>query len=115
METNPEVKVTKLECQPVGSFGPEAKLGAQTDEEIAIQIVATSLLQKTAERAKDIFLLEWVGHKIPRGAVINGKAIGWTQNGMVVSDHGEDIGTYERTIESGGASGKEQKMLVFAQ
>lgn len=114
MEANPEVKITKLERRPDGSFGPEAKLGAHTDEQVAIQATATGLLQKIAERARGIFLLEWEGNKIPRGAVINGKPVGWTQHGMVRSDQGEDMGTYERTVEFGGASGKEQKMLVFA-
>lgn len=114
MEANPEVKITKLERRPDGSFGPEARLGAQTDDQVAIQTTATVLLQKIAGKAKDIFLLEWEGHKIPRGAILNGRSIGWTQHGMVTSDKGENMGTYERTVEFGGASGKEQKMLVFA-
>ena len=114
METNPEVKITKLERRPNGSFGPAAKLGAQTAEEIAIQGTATGILRKMADRNKDIFLLEWEGNKIPRGAVINGKPIAWTQHGMVTSDGGENIGVYERTVEFGGASHKEQKMIVFA-
>lgn len=99
---------------PGDSFEPEAKLGAQTDEQITIQTTATGLLQKIAERANDIFLLEWEGNKIPRGAIINGRSIGWTQNGIVVSDQGENMGTYKRTVEFGGANKSEQKMLVFA-
>lgn len=111
---NPEVKITKLERRPDGSFGPEAKLGAQTPEQEVIQAQATGLLRRIAERAKEIFLLEWEGNKIPRGAVICGKSITWTQHGRVISEGDEDIGTYERLVEFGGKSGKEQKMLVFA-
>jgi hypothetical protein len=70
-------------------------------------------LTATAKRAKSVFLLEWEGNKIPRDADINGKKVNWTQHGIVTAEDGSDIGTYERTVEFGGASGKEQKMLVF--
>jgi hypothetical protein len=47
----------------------------------------------------------------------NGKAprfrAAWTQNGQVVDANGKMIGTYERTIEFGGDTGKKQEMLVF--
>jgi hypothetical protein len=110
---NPEVKITKLERRPDGSFGPEARLGAQSAEEISLQTTVTGLLRRMAERAKEIFLLEWEGSKIPRGAVVNGKSIAWTQHGLVTSDAGEQIGTYERTVEFGGESGRAQAMLIF--
>ena|SRR3989344_388238 len=115
MGTNPEVKITKLERRPDGSFGPEAKLGAQSAEQVAIQATTTGLLCKIAERAKEIFLLEWDGNKIPRGAVVCGMSIGWTQHGLVTSESGQSIGTYERLVEFGGASHNEQKMLVFVK
>ena len=113
MGENPSVKVTKLERRPDGSFGPEANLGAQNSEQIVIQATATGLLRKIAERAKGIFLLEWEGNKIPRGAIVCDKRIAWTQHGLVTGESGKNIGTYERLVEFGGASGKEQKMLVF--
>jgi len=114
MRVNPEVKITKLKRRPDGSFGPEAKFGARTNEQEIIQTLATDLLRRLAEQAKDVFLLEWEGGKVPRGAVVNGKTIAWTQHGIVTSQKSKDIGTYERTVEFGGVGRKEQKMLVFA-
>lgn len=111
----PTVKVTELEKRPDNSFGPTANLASNpTEEQLAVICSANALLQQFAERAKAFFLLEWEGNKIPRGADINGKKVAWTQNGLVTSDDGVDIGTYERLVEFGGASGKEQKMLIFA-
>ncbi len=39
--------------------------------------------------------------------------IGWTQNGEVVSTDGGMIGVYDRLLEFGGKSRREQQMLVF--
>ena len=114
MNANSPVTVTKLERRPDGSIGPTATSVPETISELELHIINTKVLRKTSERAKEIFLLEWEGDKVPCGAVINGRSIDWTQHGMVMSDHGEDMGVYERIVEFGGASRKEQKMLVFA-
>ena len=71
-------------------------------------------LQDLMKHGADTFLVEWQGSKVPRGAEINGVPIGWTQNGMVSGTGGEALGTYERLVEYGGESGREQKMLIFA-
>jgi hypothetical protein len=113
MPTYPPVKITKPQSKPSDSKGPEARLGARNEQEKAIQADTTGLLGKLAELATEIYLLEWEGGKIPRGAVLNGKEIGWTQHGMVTSTTGEMMGTYERSVEFGGANKQEQKMLVF--
>ena len=78
---------------------------------------AEGLLSDLQNQMKDgarTFLVEWSGSKIPRGAAIDGVAIAWTQNGMVTGAGGVDLGTYERLVEFGGASGREHKMLIFA-
>lgn len=72
------------------------------------------LQDKEKERAGKTYLVEWSGGKSPRGAQINGIAIGWTQNGFVTGTAGEQIGTYERLVESGGDSRQEQKIIIFA-
>jgi len=71
------------------------------------------VLSRFRERAAKVLLLQWIGSKIPRTAVIDGQEIGWTQNGMVAGTKGENIGTYVRLVEFGGESGKEHAMLVF--
>ena len=76
---------------------------------------AQALLDRISSQADKFFLLEWEGSKIPRWAKIHDVQIGWTQNGMVNGVKGEDLGTYERLVEFGGTSGKEQKIIVFAK
>lgn len=114
MAENHVIKVTKLERRPEGSLGPKAGRREKTKEKNAGEMNATARLQEMANSAKEVFLLEWEGNKIPYGAVINGRSIGWTQHGLVTNNVGIPIGTYERMVEWGGDSGKEQKMLVFS-
>ena len=71
------------------------------------------LLAGFQKRSKRVFELSWKGSKIPGGAVILGKEVGWTQNGMVTSVDGEMIGTYERLEEFGGAEGNDQRIRVY--
>ena len=59
------------------------------------------------------FILSWLGNKVPRGACILGHILSWTQHGMVTTDKGARIGTYDRLVEFGGESRTEQLMLVF--
>ncbi len=59
------------------------------------------------------FLLTWVGGKIPRAADVIGHRVGWTQNGVVLADTGKEIGTYDRLVECGGESGREQMMVIY--
>lgn len=69
------------------------------------------------------FLITWEGNKVPYGAVVAGREIGWTQNGQVIAKKpgdtlghfGDDIGTYDRLVEFGGPERKEHKMLVFVR
>jgi len=79
-----------------------------------IEVAAEDLLVILQERAKHTFLLVWKGGKIPRGAIILGKAIAWTQNGTVQDTGGEIIGTYARLAEFGGPEKNIQVMVVWA-
>lgn len=74
--------------------------------------MAGAALSATAQAAKQAFRLEWEGHKVPRGAIVGGHIISWTQNGQVIAG-GEMVGTYERTIEFGGEGGNRQEMLIY--
>jgi len=112
-QSYPSVKITKLDKCPDGSVGPNVNLGGQTPEKLRIQQQVNEFLRASASAAKEIFHLEWEGNKVPRGAVVSGNVVAWTQHGRVVSSTGEEIGTYERLVEFGGASGRNQQMLVF--
>lgn len=63
---------------------------------------AEILKNMLSDQAKNHFVLEWRGSKIPRGATIGGIKIGWTQHGMISGESGEDLGTYKRSVEFGG-------------
>lgn len=111
--TTPQVQVLKLEGTVNHGLYPHVNLGTRTEGQAAMQQLVEAHLQARAARSKHVFLLEWEGNKIPRGAVIKGHSIGWTQNGIVTSEQGQTIGVYERLIEFGGDGGRDQKILVF--
>ena len=73
------------------------------------------LRQAIRQKEARVFLLTWQGNKVPRGVNLLGHIIAWTQHGMVTSKGGKTVGTYDRVVEFGGDTGKEQKMLVYLQ
>ena len=78
------------------------------------EIKIDSLRRCIRESQTRVFLLKWQGNKIPRGAQILGHTIAWTQHGIVRNKDGKQIGTYDRLVEFGGDSSREQWMLIFA-
>jgi len=114
---NPEISVTKINKEetknlvgkkPVNLGGRQSLTAALTEIQLG------EILARLKDGDTDAFFLSWEGNKIPRGAKINGREIGWTQNGQVVSAGGEMIGTYDRLVEFGGEKGKDQRMIVYA-
>ncbi len=78
-----------------------------------VEVHVNRLLGLRRQLSSKIFHLKWEGDKVPSGAIIDGEEISWTQHGMVTSREGKNFAVYERLIECGGKSGKEQQMLVF--
>ena len=106
---HPKVTVTDVtETPQAEGKGKGVNLG-----DIELNETANRTITRWRERASKIFHLKWEGNKIPRGAVVEGVEIAWTQNGQVTGIGGQMIGTYDRLVEFGGASGKEQQMLIF--
>ena len=106
---HPKVTVTDVTNSPqADEKGKGVSLG-----DAKLNETANGMIVRWRERARKIFHLKWEGSKIPRGAVIEGTEIAWTQNGQVTGVGGKMIGTYDRLVEFGGASGNEQQMLVF--
>lgn len=106
---HPEVTVTDVTATPKAEEkGSGVNLG-----DTELNKVAKGMIARWRERARKIFHLKWEGSKIPRGAMIDGTEIGWAQNGQVVGVDGKTIGVYDRLVEFGGTSGKEQQMLIF--
>ena len=64
-------------------------------------------------RSSRIFLVHWIGGKVPSGVWVGDKEIAWTQHGMVTDTKGERIGLYERVMENDGRHGDEQLIIVY--
>lgn len=58
------------------------------------------------------YLVEWKGSNIPRGAVVNGFTIAWTQHGIVRDKDNAQIGYYERIIDD--PDKPRQSMIIFS-
>jgi hypothetical protein len=109
MEQHPTVTITDVTKTPQAEEeGKGVNLG-----DAKLNETTNRMLSGMRQRAKKIFHLKWEGNKIPRGAVIEGVEIAWTQNGQVTGVGGKMIGTYDRLVEFGGTSCNEQQMLVF--
>ena len=71
------------------------------------------LLGSIRSESEHAYILRWQGNKVPRGAVVNGEILGWTQHGQALNQEGRMVGTYDRVVEFGGESRKEQVMIVY--
>ncbi|MEK9171111.1 MAG: hypothetical protein AAB823_00195 [Patescibacteria group bacterium] len=95
--------------------GAQLGIGQDSDFEIRLNEAMVQDLQAAlAKTAKDVYILVWDGNKTSIGAQVGGHTIGRTQNGEVVSDKGELLGTYTRLLENGGESKRKQQMIVFS-
>jgi hypothetical protein len=95
------MKIVKLEGNLTNQIN--VNLG---DTKLSEQI--TKLVQESSFD-KEIYLLEWEGTRVPRGAIIKGKEVGWTQHGFIYDKQGQILGYYERLIDSSDS----QAMLAF--
>jgi hypothetical protein len=108
----PNVRVVKLESQPDGSIVSEKPISSRTSREISEYERLPESFFRRIEKTKAIYLLEWRGDKIPRGAIVSKKIITWTEKGIVSSKNIYQIGIYHRLVEFGGIDGDQQKMIV---
>lgn len=117
----PDVFVGKLKAEDrqalaLGKPVKGVKLGAEHTGNLEFQLtesLAQGLHRELMKASDDAYILMWDGNKVPRGTQLAGHTVGWTQNGQVLSDKGEMIGVYDRILEYGGETGKEQQMIVF--
>jgi hypothetical protein len=112
--SNPVVTVLEIipnNIQALIDMGFDLKSFLDKEMETKENIPLNQFLAAYAERSTSVFFLCWKGNKVPRGAVIRGQVVAWTQNGSVVAESGALIGTYERLVEFG--PGDEQQMLVY--
>src|SRR5690242_2886438 len=106
----PTVKVTDISHL----VGNGVHLGKKVDlGEPSLNDRVNSILDTMKTTSDQAYVLRWEGNKVPRGAVVGSETLSWTQNGCAHNQTGEIVGTYERLVEFGGASGKEQVMVVY--
>ncbi len=116
---NSEISIAEIRLSDQGQFiFPEDQhgvdLGGRYDLRAALaEQLLNPLMQVLKGRAEHLYLLFWQGDKVPRGAIIEGQEIAWTQNGMVTSSEGKTIGYYDRIVEYGGESRRDQQMLMY--
>lgn len=60
-----------------------------------------SSLLRAASEGDEPCLVKYDGSKIPRGLVVDGVPVVWTQHGIVTGEGGKNLGTYERLVEFG--------------
>ena len=92
------------QAELLASEGPSAHIGRPAP-------MLDDCLRAVTAKSTSVFFLRWKGSKIPRGAVIRGRVVAWTQNGVVTDEKGEMIGTYSRLVEFGPEN--EQQMVVY--
>ena len=111
MSTNPPVTVEPIAMPDT----PAPSTGLESDNPMA-GLVAKLHAARAAEAGR-VYRLTWKGSKVPRGARIGSHEIVWTQHGMVHARNArgdvEEIGTYKRVVEFGGANQDEQIMEIY--
>ncbi|MFA6097486.1 MAG: hypothetical protein WC788_07715 [Candidatus Paceibacterota bacterium] len=112
-EKYPDVKVEEITDETmlkkfIANLAPNVDL-----QDNMLNDRVNGLIQQMRSKSKRRFLLAWTGGNIPRGARILEYEIGWTQHDLVTAIGGEIIGTYDRLIENGGETKKEQVMIVY--
>jgi len=114
MTAYPDVAVREMASdESYPSDGKPLDLGARTLGKKLIEAGAENLLERTRAICNRRFELTWRGGRIPRGAVVARYVLAWTQNGQVLDNDGQCIGTYERLVENGGPEHDEQCMVVM--
>lgn len=65
------------------------------------ELIARSLIDTLMSRGH-LYVMQWRGTKIPRGATIGGAEVGWAQHGIISGKQGQKLGYYKRDIQFGG-------------
>jgi hypothetical protein len=74
----------------------------------------TTVITDTRRRGWSVFELVWEWDNTPRGTMVGGQIIWWTQNGVVTALDGMTmIGRYERLEEFDWAEKKSHKMRIY--
>lgn len=97
---------------PAADAGVDLQAGA--DLPAAMNEGLIDDIQTACKRAaRRVFELTWQGSRTPRGTVIIGKEIGFTQHGIVADPSGKHIGTYERLQDGAGPTSDRHRMIVY--
>ncbi|MEK7531288.1 MAG: hypothetical protein AAB573_05490 [Patescibacteria group bacterium] len=116
MENSP-IRVQELDASTgkgmAHSMRPQFETGGSTPKARLVEDAVNAAYRSQALQARKRYKLNWTGSNIPRGAKVGEHIIAHTQNGEVVTAEGGVVGTYERTVPSGGVARNEQEMIVY--
>lgn len=103
-------EITDLHAHQIAQHLPEpVRFGSRTDTPTSYEGVYNAILTRQRNQHQRAFLLVWEGSRVPRNALVEGKPIGWTQHGIVVSTSGERLGVYTRLVDSSSL----QIMIIY--
>lgn len=108
-----DLKVQVIEVTDLDQQQESVDLNATKLKGVLNEVTYNQFLKKLRGAKTRTFLLIWQGAKSPTGAKILDHVIGWTQNGIVYNETGKEIGTYDRVIEYGGESKRQQIMIAY--
>lgn len=115
----PEVRVTEIKRAETGEFvleRPGVDLGGRFSPDARrLENQINPLMDLLKARADRLFVLEWSGGRVPRGANLSGHEIAQTQHGMVVSTENKHFAYYDRLVDGGGEDQRDQMMLVYTK
>lgn len=74
--------------------------------------ICYEFLNRLRGAKRNAFRLHWTGSKIPRGALLDGSQITWTQHGVVSTEAQHNVGYYTRTEEWSGTNKDEHEMII---
>lgn len=105
---NDAFRVTEVNCHD----GPFRVYLGNSGQPMQLNTEASNILERLARETKRTFLLQWEGGKIPNGAHVNGYMISTVYDTRVIAG-GEVVAVAAHFKVNGGASGREQAMLLF--
>lgn len=89
------------------------RLGAGLPDGSPLTRVVDKIVQNLAAGAR-VFLIEWEGRDVPRGAQVAGRTVTNADNGSIFDTDGV-IGTIDRLVVDGGQTGHSQQVVAYVR
>ncbi len=95
------IEISREELSLLRTHGPASfASGPLAFDEETTEALYEYLLKDLTVIEMGNFLVSWTGSRVPRGAVVAGHTIGWTQHGLVRDENNDLVATYERLLDT---------------